>query len=146
MAYNVRILDKILGKTITHIAESNEGLRFTVDGKTYKMYHEQDCCENVELEDIVGDLQDLVGHPLLEAEEVSFNHPNELDPKQRVWDAISGAKYDLGESQTWTYYKFATIKGSVTLRWYGSSNGYYGESVSIVDVDAEYSYAEDARI
>jgi len=71
--------------------------------------------------DIVGDLNDLIGRPLLMAEEVTnaqdFNPPGVDIPEYQ-------------DSFTWTFYKLATINGSVTLSWYGASNGYYNESVS----------------
>lgn len=87
---------------------------------TFTFYHSQDCCESVTIEDIVGDLADLIGTPILSAEEVS--------------DADSPEGWAPGEyndSYTWTFYKFATIKGYVDVRWYGESSGYYSESVDL---------------
>lgn len=34
----------------------------------FKLYHSQNCCEDVYIEDISRDLDDLVGYPLLLAE------------------------------------------------------------------------------
>lgn len=91
----------------------------TTDGRTFRLHHYQDCCESVDIESITGDLSDLVGHPILVAEE-SCN---------------SGENYeDWPESFTWTFYKLATIKGYVDIRWYGSSNGYYSEDVYFDEV------------
>jgi len=103
----------LLGKTLTSVEQrgNDEILFVTESGESYLMYHEQDCCESVSVEEVIGDLKDLVGAPITMAEEVSQNGEN-----------------DWG-TQTWTFYKFATNKGYVTLRWLGESNGYYSESV-----------------
>lgn len=88
-------------------------------GEKYKLYHEQDCCETVTIEDIEGDLSDLVGVPILMAEvatNIEENPPGVPVPEYQ-------------DSYTWTFYRLATIKGYVTIRWYGESNGYYSEGV-----------------
>ena len=106
------------GKTLTSLKNEGDELIFeTADGETYRMYHEQDCCERVRIEDIVGDLEDLVGSEILMAEEVEGESP---------------ADFEAYESYTWTFYKFATRKGYVDIRWLGESNGYYSESVSFI--------------
>ena len=117
-------VEDMLGKTIIKIVKNtkekniSDRLTFwTSDGYRYEMYHEYDCSEWVYLEDINGDLDDLLGRPMLQSESVTDNK----DKRGR----------DFSESFTWTFYKFATIRGYVTLRWLGESNGYYSEDVSI---------------
>lgn len=111
-------VDVLKGKTLSSISADDYEIVFeTVDGERYRMYHEQDCCESVRVEDVVGDLQDLVGSELLIAEEVEGESP---------------ADYEPYESYTWTFYKFATRKGYVDIRWLGESNGYYSEGVSFI--------------
>ncbi len=47
-------------------------------------------------------------------------------------EEIEGDDIDMPfESYTWTYYRLATKKGLVVLRFFGSSKGYYSEKVSI---------------
>jgi len=106
----------LVGKIISKITQTTNEIYFHVDDdEGYIMFHEQDCCEDVFIEDICGDLDDLVGSEILSAQEVSGATPSS----------------DLTvESESWTFYLISTIKGSVTIRWYGTSNGYYSESVS----------------
>ena len=111
----------LIGKTFASVENvGGEELVFeATSGERYKFYHSQDCCESVTIEDIVGDLNDLVGSPITMAEEIT--HDQENPEGVRVPECQN--------SFTWTFYKFATVKGSVTVRWYGESNGYYSESV-----------------
>ena len=118
MADTTTTILPILGKTLNAVEGCEDGsdeVTFRcVDGSVYRMYHEQDCCESVDLNEIIGDVADLIGPPLTMAEVVASESDND----------------NTGGTSTWTFYKFATAKGYVTLRWLGSSNGYYSESVT----------------
>lgn len=114
--------NNIIGKTVVDIKTDNcEYISFLFDdGSAMLMYHSQNCCESVTIDDINGDLNDLIGTPILLAELRTNRDFGAQDPE---WD----------ESYTWSFYTFRTRKGFVDIRWYGTSNGYYSE-----DVDIEY--------
>jgi hypothetical protein len=130
MHYNEENISCLRGKTLSSIVvnDDNDEITFTTtENVKYKMFHEQDCCEWVTIDDICGDLQDLLWSEILVAEEVSSNENpiNVVIPE------------DSQDSFTWTFYKLDTIKGGVTIRWYGSSNGYYSESVAFEKIGDE---------
>lgn len=111
---------EIIGKVIIKIENNKDELLFKFqDGTTYKMYHKQDCCESVYIEDINGDFEDLYNTPLFVAEE-------RCEP---------GEALDNYSHVTWTFYEFATIKGSVNIRWHGESSGYYSELVDFEKIN-----------
>lgn len=126
----VRIFGELIGETFGPVAKvdrvstggcecpEKEALVFkSSTGPSYKFHHEQECCEEVYIEDIEGELSDLEGTPILVAECIGQKQAS-----------------TICEHQTWTFYKFATIKGSVTVRWLGESNGYYSEEVDFCEV------------
>jgi hypothetical protein len=116
---------ELLGKTVVSVKGEKGDDRLeiqTSDGCHYALYHSYDCCESVAIEDITGDVADLIGEPLLEAEEVTSNDDPEGYKPESTYR----------ESFTWTFYKLGTRKGRVTVRWLGESNGYYSESVDFV--------------
>lgn len=126
--FNNELLKDMIGKTIIKIynehklpVEKNcDEVYFETNNEIYKFYHEQACCESVYLEDIIGDLNDLLKSPILHAEEI-VNDPSHI----------------LINSETWTFYILRTIKGEVLFRFYGTSNGYYSERISIEKISKE---------
>lgn len=88
-------------------------------GDVYDMYHNQDCCEDVRLEEGKEDLDKLLGEEILTAE-VSTN-----------CDGINDTQYG---KELWTYYKFTTAKGYTDLRWLGESDGNYAVDVNITQL------------
>ena len=124
-------INELVGKTLIAIKRKEDELIFaTTDGTVYRMYHHQDCCESVTIEDINGDLDDLIWTPILLAEEVSNYEPSSEADIQKTKYAN---KYG---SCTWTFYRLATVKGYVDIRWFGESNGYYSEDVYFVKIGA----------
>lgn len=122
---NVTVLE---GLTLSKISESNNRVNFeTTDGREFLMYHDQDCCESVNIHDIDGDLQELVGYPIVQVVEDIQRHSNEWpnDVEKPQW---------MGESFTWTTFVFRTQNKAVRIRWYGESNGWYGEEVSFKEI------------
>jgi hypothetical protein len=122
MTYIDKEISVLLGKTLIKIKnEDNEITFVTGEGEKFLMYHQQDCCENVSIEDIIGDLADLLNSPVTMAEEVvSYEEEEGQDT--------------YNDSFTWTFYKLATINGYVTIRWFGESSGYYSEGVDFVQI------------
>jgi hypothetical protein len=115
-------ISELVGLVMKSVEIKRGTINFRTDsGRFFTMSHNQDCCESVTIESITGDLDDLVDSPILVAEEST----------SRKWP--DGVPYETytPDSFTWTFYKLATVKGWVDIRWYGESNGYYSESVSI---------------
>lgn len=114
------------GKTITKISGlkkySDSVSIQTSDGCNYRMFHAQQCCENVYIEDVCGDIEDIINTPIIKAEEVT-----NVD-LERPEDSMQG-------SYTWTFYKIVTAKGYLDIRWFGESNGYYSEEVDLVELN-----------
>ena len=136
-------ISELVGKTLISIELINDDELIFIcsSGEKYRMYHYQSCCEKVIIEDISGDLQDLIGTPILIAEEVS-NIPlvNAFESKfKKIKDEYGFERDEHGnikpDSYTFTFYKIATIKGYVDIRWFGSSNGYYSEKVDFQKAD-----------
>jgi len=109
----MRNFEDLKDKVITKIDVSDKEIVFEVVNQgRFKMYHDQDCCESVYVDDINGDIQDLLFSPILLASERTSK------------DSFDETK-ENNDSFTWTFYTLATIKGYVDIRWIGTSNFFY---------------------
>lgn len=118
MSVNFNVLQ---GQTFSRVYKCGEKIVFEKNGMIkYTLEHMQDCCEDVYIEDICGDLSSLENAEITFAEE-SYHDGNSSDCM----------------SSTWSFYKLATIKGWVDIRFFGTSNGNYSESAGL----EEYEYS-----
>jgi hypothetical protein len=109
----------VFTEIIVEDTTNDDSITFKTAEEEFVMSHDQQCCENVYIESIVGDLSVLIGTPILVAE--CTTQESEKDEEEY-------------RSITWTFYKLATVKGWVDIRWYGTSNGYYSEDVDLFKV------------
>jgi hypothetical protein len=123
---DVKAIEKftdLVGQTLKEVRVRETGrdaITFELeDGRKFLMQHNQNCCEVVDLDDIDGLLPDLVG-PVLNAIEVTSTD--------------AGPRDDDDGHYTWTFYRITTNKGTVVLRWYGTSNGHYSETVDFEEM------------
>lgn len=116
---NVIKLDFLIGKKIRNVYVSEDEVIFRLNNNetnetiTYTFTHFQECCENVFIEEIEGDLNNLCFETILDAE-IFERHEDEF------------------LSQTFTILKFRTKRDSYSVMWKGESNGYYSESISCI--------------
>lgn len=120
MNKEIEYFEDLKGEILINIEvkeEYKDELIFTLsNGEKYMLYHAQDCCERVCIESIDGDLNDLLNSEILMAEIVT----------EEIRSGNEGNGWHEGQ---WTFYKLATVKGYVTIRWIGESECYS------VDVD-----------
>ncbi len=121
-----RGIGTLVGLTLTSVhkfsgTETPDEIEFFADdGRRFRLYQNDDNAK-VWVEDIVGSFNDLIGSPIILAEERS----NTLGGTDTLADPFS---------QTWTFYEIATLHGSVTIRWCGEGNGYYSERVDFAEL------------
>jgi len=110
------LIQDLVGKKILAI-EGDCETELTIVTEKYKFTfsHRQECCEVVHIEDICGDWNDLIGEvcTMAECETNDGDVPNDYS------------------CLLWTFYKFGSVKGIVTVRWLGESNGYYSVTVDM---------------
>jgi len=105
----VKIQNKVIKEVLI---EGDEVMFKTEDDISFRMYHNQDCCECVKI--VKHDnVKELTGCTI-------------LDYQENIAD-VSEDSYD---SATKTEFVFQTSKGVWTIEWLGESNGYYSESVN----------------
>lgn len=117
MRYGSIDISSLQGETLSYVDQSDDQILLTTkSGRKIMIYHEQDCCESVRIEDTEGNWKDLIGRVLLYVGE-------DTDDVELDWG--SGTK---------TTFTFKVDGDTVISRWIGESNGYYSEKVDIKEL------------
>lgn len=123
MLTNQTTLDTLIGEVLTYVDTNDKNdviMLTTASGRIIKIYHEQDCCEIVQIVDMEGKWHDLIGKVIVETRHESVEDRDPPEP--------------TNGSQTHTTLTFKADDATVISRWIGDSNGYYSESVDIAEL------------
>lgn len=116
-------IEDLVGETLAYIDADDQGeevMLTTQSGRRIRIFHNQDCCETVRVEDTQGNWHDLIGRVIIEATE---DVRPQGDPPPEYPD-----------SWTRTTLTFKVDGATVISKWIGESNGYYSESVDIEEL------------
>lgn len=105
-------IDKLVGETFVSISgmrKHSEAVYIELSNGDIVTMEHPNTFSNVSIDDVCGDVEDLLNTPILKAEVITDTSDHKC---------------------TWTFYKFMTEKGWVDIRWCGTSNGYYSETCS----------------
>lgn len=89
----------------------------TKSGRTFRMFHSQDCCETVKISRVSS---------------IYCSDGNGIE----VTEAEEKIEHNIPASESATRTTFIVNKGTYSgffIEWIGESNGYYSESVSFVE-------------
>lgn len=115
-------LSDLIGNVFDTVTLNGGAVEFYNNNKLmFCLHHEQSCCEIVELIDGFDELHLLQNGPIMQSY-ATYSHDGELKYTE------NGNSYD---NLTWSFYTFSTFYHSVTLRFYGQSNGCYSETVDL---------------
>ena len=106
-------------KEINGLEINNDEVFIRTNDETYKVYHEQDCCEHVRIVKVIGNVNELIGEVIFAEEDAGANDPD--------W----ATDYNYDDHHTWTKYVLKTENNSLEFWFLGESNGYYSENISI---------------
>lgn len=124
MAYEDRIeIKSLVGETLIHIDTDeyfDEIMLTTASGRVIRIYHDQNCCESVRIEDTQGNWHDLLGKVIVEA---THDEDSQGNPPPKFSD-----------SWTRTTLTFRVNDATVISKWIGESSGCYSESVNLEEI------------
>lgn len=102
--------------------EGSSEVRILTDKGTIRIFHEQECCEQVLLRDLTGDPEDLEDGIIVVFEcrvgLLKTGGAGKRPPRSR-------------EAQHYTFYEIRTTKGDITLRWGENELSGYGTKVDV---------------